>query len=93
MKKLFLGMLLVGFMGCLMLSTGCAGTDASQKTMQSEGAMQKEGETMMEADAPMKKEASTRPEPCRCAGAGRRPRRQSATTCQGGARSACILYG
>ena len=59
MKKLFLGMLLVGFMGCLMLSTGCAGTDASQKTMQSEGAMQKEGDTMIKADAPMKKEGDT----------------------------------
>jgi hypothetical protein len=56
MKKLFLGVLLVGFMSALILSNGCAGPEASQKTMQSEGAMQKEGETMMKADAPMKKE-------------------------------------
>ena len=56
MKKLFLALLLVGFVCFLMLSTGCAHPEASQKSMKSEDAMQMETEKMMKEDAPMKKE-------------------------------------
>ena len=56
MKRLFLAILLIGFMSSLMLLTGCAHPEASQKAMNSEGAMQTKTETMMKADSSMKKE-------------------------------------
>ena len=59
MKKLFLSMLMFGFVGFLMLTTGCMHPEVSQNAMKSESSMQAETEKMMKEEAPVKKEGDT----------------------------------
>ena len=59
MKKLFLSMLMFGFVGFLMLAIGCTHPELSQNAMTSESSMQAETEKMMKEEASMKKEGDT----------------------------------
>jgi len=59
MKKLFLSMLMFGFVGFLMLSIGCTHPEVSQNAMKSESSMPAETEKMMNEEASMKKEGDS----------------------------------
>ena len=56
MKKTYSVLLLVGLMGFLMISTGCANLESSRESAKSEDAMKKEGDMMKKEESSMKAE-------------------------------------